>query len=169
LCFPYSNRTYVTDLLTKGLSPRVFSRACDLYGFIKVFCSIELVGVMCSFVYREYSFCVVMYCSARICVNYDIGVVIRDIVYESRLASCEYIVITIVLFIFYTCILCLDHVIVSACCMLYILSTYYNLSLVNTFGSDGVLKCIFAFVLCISDLCYPSGRLLYLLLFGELA
>jgi hypothetical protein len=78
--------------------------------------------------------------------NYDIGVVIRDIVYKSRLASCEYVVIIIVIFVFYTCILCLDHVIVSACCMLCILSMYYNLSLANTFGSDRVLKCLFAFV-----------------------
>jgi hypothetical protein len=117
----------------------------------------------------EYSFCVLMYCFARICMNYDIGVVIRDIVYESRLALYEYVVITIVLFVFYTCILCLDHVIISACCMLCILSMYYNLSLVNTFGSDGLLKCIFAFVLCLSDLCCQSGRLLYLLLLGGLA
>jgi len=130
----------LADLLTKGLSPR----ACDSYGFIRVLCSIELVGVMCGFVYCEYSFCVVMYCCARICMNYDIGVVIQDIVYESRLASNEYVVITIVLFVFYTCILCLDHVIVNACCMLCIISMYYNLSLANTFGSDGVLKCIFA-------------------------
>jgi hypothetical protein len=96
-------------------------------------------------------------------MNYYIGPVIRDIVYESRLASYEYVVITIMLFVFYTCILCLDHLIISACCMLCILSMYYNLSLVNTFGSDGVLKCKFAFVLC------PSGRLLYLLLLGGLA
>jgi hypothetical protein len=73
----------LADLLTKGLSPIVLSGACDSYGFIRVFCSIELVGVMCSFVYREYSFCVVMYCSVRICVNYDICVVVRDIVCES--------------------------------------------------------------------------------------
>jgi len=38
--------------------------------------SIELVGVMCSFLSCEYSFCVVIYCSAHICVNHDIGVVI---------------------------------------------------------------------------------------------
>jgi hypothetical protein len=90
-------------------------------------------------------------------------------VYESRLASYEYAIITVVLFVFYTCILCLDHVIVSACCMLCILSMYYNLSLVNTFGSNSVLKCIFAFVLCLSDLCCPSERLLYLFLLGGLA
>jgi len=42
----------LADLLTKGLSPIVLSGACDSYGFIRVFCSIELVGVMCSFVYR---------------------------------------------------------------------------------------------------------------------
>jgi hypothetical protein len=66
----------LADPLTKGLSLRVFSGACDSYGFIRVFCSIELVGVMCSFVSREYSFCVVMYCSVRICVNHYIGVVI---------------------------------------------------------------------------------------------
>jgi hypothetical protein len=103
-------------------------------------------------VYRENSFCVVMYCPTRICMNYDIGIVIRDIVYESRLASYEYVVITIVLFVFYTKILCLDHVIVSACCMLCILSMYYNLPLANTFGSNCALKCLFAFVLCLSDL-----------------
>jgi hypothetical protein len=57
-------------------------------------------------------------------MNYDIGVVIRDIVYESRLASFEYVVITIVLFVFYTCIICLDHVIVSACSLLCTLSIY---------------------------------------------
>jgi hypothetical protein len=102
-------------------------------------------------------------------MNYDISVMIRDIVYESRLASYEYVVITIVLFVFYTFILCFDHVIVSACCMLCIISMYYNLSLANTFGSDGVLKCIFTFVLCLSDLYYPSGRLLYLLRLGGLA
>jgi hypothetical protein len=110
-----------------------------------------------------------MYCSARICVNYDICVVVRDIMCESRLASCEYVVITIVLFVFYTCILCLDHMIVGACCMLCILSMYYNLSFANTFRSDCVLKCLFAFVLCLSDLCCLSGRLLYLLLLGGLA
>jgi len=78
----------------------------------------------------------------------------------SWLASYDYVVIIIVPFVFYTCILCLDHVIVSACCMLYI----------NTFGSDGVLKCIFAFFfLCLSDLCCPSGRFLYLFLLSGLA
>jgi hypothetical protein len=157
------------DLLTKELSPRVFSGACDSYGFSRVFCSTEFVGVMCSFVSHEYSFCVVMYCSVRICVNHDIGVVIRGIVYESQLASCEYVVITIVLFVFYTCILCLDHVIASACCMLCIFSMYYNLSLANTFRSYYVLKCLFVFVLCFSDLCCQSGRLLYLFLLGGLA
>jgi hypothetical protein len=104
------------DSLTKELSPRVFSGACDSYGFIRVFCSTEYVGVMCSFVSHEYSFCVVMYCSVRICVNHDIGVVIKGIVYESQLTSCEYVVITIVLFVFYTCILCLDHVQVLVVC-----------------------------------------------------
>jgi len=59
----------LADRLTKGLSPRVFSGACDSYGFIRIFCSIELVGVVCSFVYRAYSFCVVMYCFALICVE----------------------------------------------------------------------------------------------------
>jgi hypothetical protein len=142
---------------------------CQYKILTRVFCSIELMGVMCSFVHREYSFCVVMYCSVCICMNYDISVVIWDIVYESRLASCEYVVITIVLFVFYTCILCLDHVIVSACCMLCILSMYYNLSLANAFGLDRVLKCLFAFILCLSDLCCPSGRLLYLFLLGGLA
>jgi hypothetical protein len=88
---------------------------------------------------------------------------------ESRLASYEYVAITIVLFVFYTCILCLDHVVVSACCMLCIFSVYYNLSLANTFGSNCVLKCLFVFVLCLSDLCCPSGRLLYLFLLGGLA
>jgi len=88
---------------------------------------------------------------------------------KSQLASCEYVVITIVLFVFYTCILCLDHVIVSACCMLCILSMYCNLSLANTFGSGYVLKCLFVFVLCLSDLCCPSGRLFYLFLLGGLA
>jgi len=120
-------------------------------------------------VYREYSFCVVMYCSVRICMNYDIGVVIREIVCESQFASYEYVVITIMLFVFYTSILCLDHVIVSASCVLCILSMFYNLSLANTFGSNCVLKCLFVFVLCLSDLCCPSGRLLYLFLLGGLA
>jgi hypothetical protein len=49
------------------------------------------MGVMCSFVYREYSFCVVMYCSARVCMNYGIGVVILDIVNESRLVLVGFI------------------------------------------------------------------------------
>jgi hypothetical protein len=66
----------LVDPLTKGLSPKVFSGACDSYGFIKVFCSIELVGVMCNFVSCEYSSCVVIYCSAHICMNCDIGVMI---------------------------------------------------------------------------------------------
>jgi hypothetical protein len=159
----------LVDPLTKGLFPKVFSGPCDSYGFIKVFCSIELVGVMCNFVCCEYSSCVVIYCSAHICVNHDIGVVIWDIVYESQLASCKYVVITIVLFVFYTCILCLNHVIVSAFYMLCILSMYYNLSLANTFGSYSVLKCLFVFVLCLSDLYCSSGRLLYLFLLGGLA
>jgi hypothetical protein len=102
-------------------------------------------------------------------MNYDIGIVIRDIVYESQLASYEYALITIMLFVCYTCILCLDHVIVSACCMLCILSMYFNLSLANTFGSDCVLKCLFEFVLCLCDLCCSSGKLLYLFLLGVLA
>jgi len=157
----------LADLLTKGLSLRVFQEHVTHMGLL-VFYSIELVVVMCGFVYHEYSFCIVMYCSACICMNYDIGVVIRNIVYKSRLASYEYVMITIVLFVFYTCILCLDHVIVSACCMLCILSMYYNLSLANTFRSDYILKCLFAFVLCLSDLCYPSVRLLYLFLLGGL-
>jgi hypothetical protein len=59
----------LADHLTKGLSLRVFSGACDSYGFIRIFCSIELVGVVCSFVYRAYSCCVVMHCFALICVE----------------------------------------------------------------------------------------------------
>jgi hypothetical protein len=90
-------------------------------------------------------------------------------VYESQLASCKYVVIIIVLFVFYTCILCLNHMIVSAFYMLCILSMYYNLSLANTFGSYSVLKCLFVFVLCLSDLYCSSERLLYLFLLGGLA
>jgi hypothetical protein len=81
-------------------------------------------------------------------MNYDTSVVIRDIVYESQLASYEYVVIHYCpICVLHWHFICLNHLIVSACCMLCILSMYSNLSLANTFGSYCVLKCLFAFVL----------------------
>jgi hypothetical protein len=159
----------LADPPTKRLSPRVFQEHVTHMGLLESFVLLSEWELCVVFVCREYLFCVVMYCFARICMNYDIGVVIRDIVCESRLASYEYVVITVVLFVFYTCSLCLDHVIVSACCMFCILSMYYNFSLANTFGSDYVLKCLFAFVLYLSDLFCLRWRLFYLFILGGLA
>jgi hypothetical protein len=66
--------------LTKGFGSYGVSGAYDSYKVVKVFCSIELMGVMC-FIYIVNIF---MLSFVYICINYDIDVMIRDIVCECQ-------------------------------------------------------------------------------------